>query len=74
MESDTWSPLLTAAMILSASAVHVKGFGVCFGEVAIDGVLEIDDGSEDATGDIPVRIRQMHLLRPNGNPRTRFKC
>ena len=27
MESNTWCPLLTAAMILSGLAVHVKGFG-----------------------------------------------
>ena len=27
MESNTWCPRLTAAMILSGSAVHVKGFG-----------------------------------------------
>src|SRR5271168_3883668 len=28
MESNTWCPLLTAAMILSGFAVHVKGFGL----------------------------------------------
>src|SRR5512140_189420 len=27
MESNAWCPRLTAAMILSGSAVHVKGFG-----------------------------------------------
>src|SRR5258707_12194 len=27
MESNVWCPRLTAAMILSGSAVHVKGFG-----------------------------------------------
>src|SRR5665213_4545630 len=27
MESNTWCPRLTAAMILTGSAVHVKGFG-----------------------------------------------
>ena len=27
MEFNTWCPRLTAAMILSGSAVHVKGFG-----------------------------------------------
>ena len=27
MESNTWCPRLTAAMIFSGSAVHVKGFG-----------------------------------------------
>ena len=27
MESNTWCPRLTAAMILSGSAVRVKGFG-----------------------------------------------
>jgi hypothetical protein len=30
MESNTWCPRLTAAMILSGSAVHVKGFGAWF--------------------------------------------
>src|SRR5271154_6727359 len=28
MESNTWCPLLTAAMILSGLAIHVKGFGL----------------------------------------------
>src|ERR1700721_3252994 len=28
MESNTWCPRLTAWMILSGSAVHVKGFGL----------------------------------------------
>ena len=37
-------------MILSGSAVHVKGFGACvvLGEEAVDGGLEVDDGAEDA--------------------------
>ena len=30
MESNTWCPLLTAAMILSGLAVHVDGFGSAF--------------------------------------------
>src|SRR5271154_5393214 len=30
MESNTWCPLLTAAMILSGLAVHVNGFGSAF--------------------------------------------
>jgi hypothetical protein len=37
-------------MILSGSAVHVKGFGSGFGlgEEAVNGGLEVDDGAEDA--------------------------
>src|SRR5258707_15353726 len=30
MESNTWCPRLTAWIILSGSAVHVKGFGSAF--------------------------------------------
>ena len=43
-------------MILSGSAVQVKGFGigVVFGDEAIDGGLEIDDGSEDASLQSPL--------------------
>jgi hypothetical protein len=39
MESDTWCPRPTARIILSGSAVHVKGFwfGVVFGDETIDG-------------------------------------
>ena len=51
MESNTWCPLLTAAMILSGLAVHVNGFGSAFVSAtkAVNGGLEIDDGAEDTT-------------------------
>jgi hypothetical protein len=37
-------------MILSGSAVQMKGFGVVVGlvEIAVDSGLEVDDRSEDA--------------------------
>ena len=56
MESKTWCPLLTAAMILSGLAVHVNGFGSALvsGDEAIDGRLEIDDGAEDTTFQVDV--------------------
>src|SRR3954469_8610032 len=50
MESNAWCPRLTAAMILSGSAVHTKGFGsslVSWRE-AVDRGLEIDDRAEHA--------------------------
>ena len=55
MESNAWYPLFTATMILSGSAVHVKGFGffVGFGDEAIDGGLEIDERVEDAAFEPP---------------------
>ena len=44
MESNAWCPRLTAAMILSGSAVQMKGLGsVGLGDEAVDGGLEIDD-------------------------------
>ena len=35
-------------MILSGSAVHVKGFGSALVSASKDGGLEVDDGTEDA--------------------------
>ena len=49
MESNTWCPRLTAAMILSGSAVQVKGLGsrLVSSDEAVDGGLEIDNASKD---------------------------
>ena len=43
-------------MILSGSAVQVKGLGIglCSCEEAVDGGLEIDEGSEDAAFQSPL--------------------
>ena len=47
--TNAWCPRLTAAMILSGSAVHVKGFGSALVSAeTVDGGLEVDDGAEDA--------------------------
>lgn len=49
MESNTWCPHLSAAMILSGSAVKVKGWVlVVLDEEAVDCRLTVGDGVEDA--------------------------
>ena len=52
MESNAWCPRLTAAMILSGSAVHVKGFGSALvsARKRLMASLEIDDGHAAQTG------------------------
>src|SRR5687768_14138427 len=48
-ESNTWCPRRTAAMILSGSAVQVKGLGIgCLFDQAVDADLLFEDGSEEA--------------------------
>jgi hypothetical protein len=42
---------------------------VCFGEVSIDGFLEIDDGSEDAT----LMTVPLHVAADDGSVE-HFKC
>ena len=55
MEFNTWWPRLTAAMILSGSAVQVKGLGslLVSKDEAVDGGLEVDDTSKDTALESP---------------------
>ncbi len=50
IESNTWCPRFTAAMILLGSLVQVKGLWVCIGvvEEAVDSMFEFLEGAEYA--------------------------
>ena len=68
MESNTWCPRLTAAMILSGSAVQVKGMGSLF----VSATKRLIAGMR--VMEIPVRMRQTRMRRIRWESSLGFKC
>jgi hypothetical protein len=72
MESNSWCPRLTAAMILLGSLVQVKGIGVGIGDEVVDCILEVLEGTEDATLEAPLgqeREQTFDRVEPGGRSR-----